>query len=184
MQRQANLKSIIKCIHSCLFEVLFALIHLKNAALSKYVQTCKTWIPWNWGSRLQVWMDNVPSDVLIEDLIAWLAWPAHNRAYLIPRPFIRHRLHWSLYNYIMYLGQESSILYFIYWVQLLIKKGIGNTALFYAHLKILSHQIWCYWEIFDYLLGLRCCLYLQHISSQTVKVSVLQFILKKNIYIA
>lgn len=71
---------------------------------------------------LQVWMDNVPSDVLIEDLIAWLAWPAHNRAYLIPRPFIRHRLHWSLYNYIMYLGQESSILYFIYWVQLLIKK--------------------------------------------------------------
>lgn len=71
---------------------------------------------------LQVWMDNVPSDVLIEDLIAWLAWPAHNRAYLIPRPFIRHRLHWSLYNYIMYLGQESSILYFIYWVQLLIRK--------------------------------------------------------------
>lgn len=71
---------------------------------------------------LQVWMDNVPSDVLIEDLIAWLAWPAHNRAYLIPRPFIRHRLYWSLYNYIMYLGQESSILYFIYWVQLLIKK--------------------------------------------------------------
>lgn len=71
---------------------------------------------------LQVWMDNVPSDVLIEDLIARLAWPAHNRAYLIPRPFIRHRLHWSLYNYIMYLGQESSILYFIYWVQLLIKK--------------------------------------------------------------
>lgn len=133
---------------------------------------------------LQVWMDNVPSDVLIEDLIAWLAWPAHNRAYLIPRPFIRHRLHWSLYNYIMYLGQESSILYFIYWVQLLIKKGIGNTALFYAHLKIWSHQIWCYWEIFDYLLGLRCCLYLQHISSQTVKVSVLQFILKKKKYIA
>lgn len=122
MQRQANLKSIIKCIHSCLFEVLFALIHLKNAALSKYVQTCKTWIPWNLGSRQQVWMDNVPSDVLIEDLIAWLAWPAHNRAYLIPRPFIRHRLHWSLYNYIMYLGQESSILYFIYWVQLLIRK--------------------------------------------------------------
>lgn len=71
---------------------------------------------------LQVWMDNVPSDVLIEDLIARLAWPAHNSAYLIPRPFIRHRLHWSLYNYIMYLGQESSILYFIYWVQLLIKK--------------------------------------------------------------
>lgn len=69
---------------------------------------------------LQVWMDNVPSDVLIEYLIAWLAWPAHNTAYLILRPFIRQRLHWSFYNN---LGQESSILYFIYWVQLLIKKS-------------------------------------------------------------
>lgn len=51
MQGQTYLKSIMKCIHKCLFEVLFALIHLKKKCsfANNYVQTCNTWIPWNWA---------------------------------------------------------------------------------------------------------------------------------------
>lgn len=56
MQGQTYLKSIMKCIHKCLFEVLPGIcfdLFKKNAALpTYYVQTCKTWILWNWASRL------------------------------------------------------------------------------------------------------------------------------------
>lgn len=63
----------MKCIHKCLFEVLFALIHLKkNAAFANVLcanmqnlDSLKLSL-----KTKQVWKKDAPSDVLIEDFMS------------------------------------------------------------------------------------------------------------------
>lgn len=73
MQGQINLISIMKCIQKCIFEVLFALIHLKKkwsfanvlCANMQYLDSLKLSL-----KTKQVWKKDVPSDVLIEDFMS------------------------------------------------------------------------------------------------------------------